>query len=511
MGAEARNIVIVGLELGDGPLIDAWSRAGRLPVLGQLIAEGCWGWLDTTADQLHISAWPCLYTGATPGEHGVYFTFQPAPGVQGYTKFHIGQYGRPTFWQLLDQAGRRCAVLDAPYTHAEEGYKGVYVNDWGTWAHYLAPGSVPSQLLKRLEAACGRYPLGIEANDLGLSPLEATETARQLVRSIEAKAKATCWLMHDQSPEVLVSVFGETHVSGHYCWSPQLAELAASPMLDVYKAVDRAIGQIAAAAGRETTLLIVSGDCGGPNNAGWHLLPELLARLGYLAKPQRQSQEGGAQVGGSGKFDPVKVVRDMLPKDFRKNLARMMPTKLRDKLAQRVDMAEIDWSRTRAYCLPTDLEGYIRVNLRGREPEGIVEPGMDFEHALQDLGAALHELTDPVTGHRIVREVVRASDAFPGDCVANLPDLVVRWDPTAPITAVTSPRVGTISKASADPRTGTHRGPGFFIGRGPGIAAGSKLRGGHILDFAPTLLTRLGVEVPSHMHGEIWPELATPR
>ena len=108
--------VVIGLELGDGQLVRAWAQAGRLPCLKALMDQGCWGWLETTAEQLHISAWPCIYTGATPGEHGVYFTFQPAPGLQGYQRFHTGLYGRPTFWKVLDSAGRtlrgvRCAVL----------------------------------------------------------------------------------------------------------------------------------------------------------------------------------------------------------------------------------------------------------------------------------------------------------------------------------------------------------------------------------------------------------------
>ena len=39
-----------------------------------------------------------------------------------------------------------------------------------------------------------------------------------------------------------------------------------------------------------------------------------------------------------------------------------LPDALRHKLAQRVDTAGIDWTRTRAFCLPTDLEGHIRIN-----------------------------------------------------------------------------------------------------------------------------------------------------
>lgn len=510
MARPSGKTVVIGLELGDGHLVRAWAGAGRLPVLKSLMDQGCWGWLETTAEQLHISAWPCIYTGTTPGEHGVYFTFQPAPGRQGYQRFATGLYGRPTFWQVLDRAGRRCAVFDAPYSHPEDGYRGAFICDWGTWAHYLKPGSSPPGLLKRLEKACGPYPLGLEANDLGFAPLEATDTARRLVRSVKAKADATCWLMQEHGAELSFAVFGEPHVAGHYLWSADLQDeskqLRPSPMLAVYEELDRAIGQIQSAAGEDATLVVISGDSVGPNFAGWHLLPEVLARLGYLATPQAQ-QEGTGSPAPTRKFDPVKALRDLLPKDFRKNLARKLPTKLRDKLAQRVDTADIDWSRTRAFWLPTDLEGYVRVNLKGREPQGTVEPGAEFERLLEELTKEISALHDAHTGRPIVREVIRTDRVFPGERGAYLPDLIVRWDASAPITAANSPRVGTVSSPSPDPRPGTHRGPGFIVARGPGIPGGTELRSGHILDFAPTLVARLGVAVPVHMRGRVWPEL----
>jgi predicted AlkP superfamily phosphohydrolase/phosphomutase len=506
MPAPSGRVLIVGLELGDGQLIRAWSEAGLLPALKELFDSGSWGWLETTADELHISAWPTIYTGATPGDHGVYFTFQPAPGLQGYQRFHEGIYGRPTFWSLLDRASRRCVILDPPYSHAEPGFGGSFIHDWGTWAHYLQPGSVPGDLLPRLEKACGCYPLGLEANDLGFAPLDAGDTSRRLVSSVALKSDAIRWLARNSEWDLLFTVFGETHVAGHYCWSAELAGGpgdTSTPMFQVYASIDRAIARLRDEAGPGATVIVISGDRCGPNFAGWHLLPEVLARLGYSGG----DSPGTAADAPARRFDPVKALRDLLPKEFRKNLARRLPTRLRDKLAQRVDTADIDWSRTRAYCLPTDLEGYIRINLRGREPLGIVDPGAEFRQILQDISAALLDLRHAVTGSRIVRKVVIVDDAFPGDRRPLLPDLIVQWEAAGPITGVVSARIGAVTGNSPDPRSGTHRGPGFMVAHGPGIAAGATLDAASILDFAPTILTRMGVPVPQSMRGKAWREL----
>lgn len=506
MGRAVPRVLVIGLELGDGHLIDHWVKAGRLPALGALLRRGRWSWLETTADRLHISAWPSIYTGTPPGEHGVYFTFQPAPGAQGYRRFHTGLYGKPTFWALLGRAGRQCSVLDPPYSHPEEGFGGNYVYDWGTWAHYLQPGSVPKHLLARLNAECGPYPLGLEANDLGFVSLDTTDLAKRLVQSTRAKADATCWLMQRSPWQMLFTVFGETHVAGHYCWSEHVTTdgggADGSLLFSVYAEIDRAIGRICEAAGPDAMVMIVSGDGVGPNFAGWHLLPGILARLGYLAVPERNGPDAGAAAGAR-KRDPIKALRDLLPKDFRKGLARKLPTRWRDKLAQRVDTADIDWARTRAFCLPTDLEGCIRVNLKGREPLGIVEPGAEYEAVLDDLSAALIDLEDPTTGASPIREVIRTDREFAGERRAYLPDLVVRWAAERPITAARSARVGTVTEASPDPRAGTHRGPGFLLASGPNLAAGARDGPADILDFAPTVLALLGVEPPRYMAGRV--------
>ena len=493
--------------MGDGRLFHAWAQSGELPFIKSLMARGCWNWLDTTADVLHISAWPSIYTGAMPGEHGVYFTFQPAPGLQGYQRFHRGIYGRPTFWQLLDQAGKRCCVLDPPYTHPEDGFGGVFIHDWGSWAHYLATGSVPPDALTRMQQSCGGYPLGMEAHDHGWRPLEPLATSQRLVAAVRKKADAIVWLLRDTASDLAFAVFGETHVAGHYCLLPGAVEDASAqgPLLELYRELDRALARIHEAAGADATFVVLSGDAMARNHAGWHLLAGVLARLGYLADGSQPPAEAGSRPAAAKSRDPVKMLRDLLPKDFRKNLAGLLPTALRDKLAQRVDNAGIDWSRTRAYCLPTDLEGYVRVNLRGREPQGIVEPGDEYNSLLDELATALGELRDD-QGNSIVQQVVRSDVAFPGDRRPYLPDLVVRWNPERPITCACSQRLQRVTENSPDPRPGTHSGPGFMLAAGPGIASGRDGSRGHIVDIAPTLLAHMAVPAPTHMRGRVLPE-----
>jgi predicted AlkP superfamily phosphohydrolase/phosphomutase len=489
----AGPVLMIGLDMGDGALLEQWAGAGRLPAIAALLAGGRAQRLATTADALHVSGWPSLYTGTHPGEHGVYYTFQPAPGHQGWLKFQAGQYGRPTFWTLLARAGVRCSVLDAPYTHPEQGGASQVI-DWGSWAPYWKPASTPAALLDRLRRARGRYPLGFHALDVGMERLDPAEMSRKLVPAAKAKTEAARWLMAEQPWDLFFTVYGESHAAAHYCWGDEAALEA------VYQEIDRGIGALVAAAGPEAAVYLVSGDGVGPNQAGWHLLPEVLRRLGYLAEPSQDGPGGpGAEApAGRRSLDPVKLVRDLLPKDLRKAIARkLLPDALRHRLAQRVDTASVDWARTRAFCLPTDLEGYIRVNLRGREPQGAVAPGKEYRRVLDELTAALEALTHPESGRRAVRAVLRADDLYPGPRRDYLPDLIVLWTEGAPFPALSSPAVGTVTGASPDGRPGTHVPPGYLIRAGKG--AGSLGRLGHIAEIAPELLRRFGVTVPDYM------------
>src|SRR5262245_30073099 len=185
----AQQVVVIGLDVGDGKLIYDWSREGFLPVLNSLIEGGTWASLKTTAETLHVSAWPSLYTGTLPGRHGVYYTFQPIPGKQDVRRFGPDQYGQPPVWQLLSEAGKRCVIFDAPYTHPQKNSGGTQIFEWGTWAWYWHPMSVPPKLLRQMTGQCGAYPVGFEANQVGLGGLDCEDLHRRLIRAASAKAK----------------------------------------------------------------------------------------------------------------------------------------------------------------------------------------------------------------------------------------------------------------------------------------------------------------------------------
>ena len=181
---------------------------------------------------------------------------------------------------------------------------------------------------------------------------------------------------------------------------------------------------------------------------------------------------------------------------------------LQDRLTTFWRLGGTDWSRTRAFCPLADLQGYIRINLKGREAAGVVERGSEYDTLCQEIIDALVTFNDADTGAPVVRDVGRSERIYPdGARVLELPDLIVRWatSPAAEHRAVTSPRFGTITMPTPGRnqtgRSGNHRPQGFLIAVGPEFEQGSALEGASILDLAPTVYKMFRLSAPDAMRG----------
>jgi predicted AlkP superfamily phosphohydrolase/phosphomutase len=155
------------------------------------------------------------------------------------------------------------------------------------------------------------------------------------------------------------------------------------------------------------------------------------------------------------------------------------------------------WPRMMAFALPTFSEGYVRLNVKGREASGIVEPG-DYDRVCDEVQAEIERTTDARTGRAIVRDVLRTRRS-PMESSPSLPDgdLIVRWEP-CPTDVVDNPALGRIGPLPYY-RSGGHTEEGFLWLSGPGIAAGTRLSDGRPTSLAPTLLALLGARIPDYM------------
>ncbi|MGH7909318.1 MAG: hypothetical protein ACRENW_05655, partial [Thermodesulfobacteriota bacterium] len=162
-----------------------------------------------------------------------------------------------------------------------------------------------------------------------------------------------------------------------------------------------------------------------------------------------------------------------------------------------------DWRSSRAFPFPSDYNGAIRINLKGREPEGLVEPGEEYDSLCNELIEELKQIINIDTGKKAASEVERVDRIHKGEYIDELPDIVIQWAGDAPIRGLYSPRIGTVSGETYPQRTGAHRSYGFLIASGRHIAQGRVLEGGNIMDIAPTILYLIDQPIPRDMDGKV--------
>lgn len=505
------RLLVIGLDSADAALIERWMAEGHLPVLARLAAVGLWSRLRTTAEVMHVSAWPSLYTGTHPGRHGLYHAFQVRAGDYRIHRTDPRWRAVEPFWATLDRAGRQVIVMDAFMDAPIEDFRGIQILEYGTWTWFWRPDSRPAGMYREIVRRFGRYPAPEHTDQVTIP--DQIRFRDTLVRAAEVKGRVVAWLLAEHPWEVAFVMFGEPHGGGHYLWHgedphyplrpTQRLPAGFRPLRDVYAAVDRAIVGVLDAVG-EVDLLVVSGDGMGPNHSASHLMPELLHRLGLLHAAGLGGKQEAAPPSGL-----AARLRRMIPLSVRQSISRCLPRGTRRRLAMKWMNSGTDWSRTRMFCIPNSNEGYFRINLAGREPDGLIAAD-EVPVLLDEVADELGRLVNPVNGRCIAHGVYRIDEVFPGSERPHLPDLVLGFDGDALATdRIRGPRAGEITGAAPwevpAHYTGNHRPNAFLLAAGPEIRRAPLPADAHILDIAPTILARAGIEPPPHMHGRPLP------
>ena len=152
----------------------------------------------------------------------------------------------------------------------------------------------------------------------------------------------------------------------------------------------------------------------------------------------------------------------------------------------------------KAFALPSFSEGNVRINVKGRERQGLVAPE-DFEKTCDEIIALVGTLINPRNGRPILREVLRQRTNPFQNTKGPDADLIFLWD-YEPTDVVDSAEFGRIGPAPFR-RTGDHYNLGFYCVAGPGVRPG-ELADGELVDLAPTILELLDVPKPNHFNGQ---------
>jgi predicted AlkP superfamily phosphohydrolase/phosphomutase len=514
--AKSVRTLVLGLESAELSLVEKWVREGSLPFLGSLLRSCPLVTLHTPIHVLQVGVWPSLLTGASAGQHGRYVLWgQIRTGSYEIQAQRTVRGSLRRYEEFLADHGVGSVLADIPADLRVPGHRGLQVVDWGTEFRFGNCETEPGELAARIAREVGPYPIPPFRRS-GDSQSEHLELARLLEEGVRLKGAFTRWLLKEPGLGHVFSVFMEMHKAAHWFWkymdrnhvdhedSPPALRDA---LRRIYESVDRELAAIAAQLGPLDNLVVFSEQGMQANYRGDHLAEPFLQALGLLVRhgppppPTKLPR-------GTGARGPRAGAPSALRRALRATKVRI-PEALKAPLRALTTRTNIDWRRTRVFRLPTDRNTYLRVNLRGREPLGCVEPGAEYEALLARLETELRALRNGATGEPAVAEVFRMRKIFPGERAEDLPDLAVQWVADAPIDSLQSASVGTLSLAVRELRSGNHRPEGFLLARGPAFVAGPAQLAGDILQLPATLLQVHGVPQPAQFERGPLPILAT--
>jgi len=503
--ARSPRTLVVGLESAALGLIEKWVDEGSLPFLGSMLRTCPLVVLHTPIHVLQPCVWPSVLTGASPGRHGRYQIWsQIRSGSYDFAKppAMLGSLRR--YEEFLADRGIGAALVDIPTDIRIPAHRGLHVVDWGTEFRFGRCEIEPRAFAARIAREVPAYP--IPANwQTGDSQAAHLELARLLEDGVRARGAFMRWLLEQPDLKHVFIVFSEMHKSAHWLWKymdRHHVDYEDSPpalrdgVRRIYEAIDKELAAIAEQVGPQDNLVVFSEQGMGSNYRGDHLADQFLQALGLLVRNGPSPARGdllprdgatrGPRAGG-----PAALRRAVAAAKAR------IPHALRAPLRALTNQPRIDWRRTRVFQLPTDRNTYLRVNLHGREPEGFVQPGAEYEALLDQLETELRALRNGATGKPAVAELYRMRKVFDGAYADGLPDLAVQWAADAPIDSLQSPRVGTLSLSVRELRSGNHRPEGFLLARGPAFIAGPDRLVGDMLQIPATLLGIHGVPQPA--------------
>lgn len=506
-----RRVLVIGLDGATWDVLNPLMRAGKMPHLQALLEQSARGVVLSSIPPVTAAAWTTFATGKNPGKHGlVDFVYFPDHGYR-VTIANSTTREAATLWNLLSARELRVGVVSVPMTYPPEKVNGVMVTDMMTPnanVQYTYPPELKQELLERV----GPFVITPGEGELPSRPLQYLDKVRA---DVEASARYALYLLAKERYDFFMYVFGVVDVLQHQFWNVLQADPSTldaetkqvrERVVAIFEAVDRGLGEMLTYADADTLVVLMSDHGFGPMKGFMHVNNFLLDR-GYLVL-----KRGGLSALKRALFragvtpQNVHLALKALKLDLRRKVNRGRAYGMLRRFFLSFD--DVDWTRTRAFAL--GHIGQIYINLKGRQPSGVVAPGAEYDALRDQIRAELLALRHPQTGEALIARVYNREELYHGALLDNTPDLLLL---PADFKYVAFGESEFASNKLVGPtlgHTGHHRLEGIGALSGPNVQIGAALKDATLMDLAPTILYALGLPIPPDMDGRVLTEAFTP-
>jgi predicted AlkP superfamily phosphohydrolase/phosphomutase len=501
-----RKVLIIGLDGATWTNLQPWIDEGNLPHLAKLVAEGAAGLLTTTIPPVSASAWVSFATGCNPGQHGAFDFVFPRPNAYDIGVVNVNVRSVPPFWKVIEDAGGQVGLASVPITYPPQPIHG-----W-TVCGFLVPNeqavyTQPPELKEQIKVAGLTWPLHEFEGNRSRDPRKFLQDMRYFD---ESRTQVVTWLMRNRPWDLVSFVIKTTDTTQHEIWhllDPQhprhdaaMAARVKDDILAYFQAMDACVGQLVEAAGPEATVIVMSDHGGGPFEKFFHV-NNWLASQGFLKFKRTPLSLVKRALFAAG-FTPItalKIVNLLRLGKLRKNVKRGRGRGWMGQLF--LSLRDVDWTRTQAFSIGNF--GQIYINTKGARPQGIVEPGAEYEAVRDRIIRQALALRDPASSDAVIHAAYKREELYHGGRLNHAPDIILHTNRSKYVSfghadfgsnKLIEPSIG---------QTGHHTMEGIVILRGADIQAGTCIEGANIIDIAPTVLALMSLPIPAEMDGQV--------
>jgi predicted AlkP superfamily phosphohydrolase/phosphomutase len=500
-------LAFFGFDAAEPTLVRRGIAEGWLPTMASLREAGRYVTLSPVSSGFYNTSWACAVTGTDVGDHRAVLDRRLEPGSYRIVDVPARSMRRPPFWRYLSDAGVRSTVAGVYSAAIVPSFRGTQVQGWGSIDPYYSKfGDIefdPPEVEELLRRVVRRRQALYRVS----APRSSSEYRRyrdRILRSIDEQTRGLSALTGGTDWNFFFGSYGEPHQAGHLLWhlgdprhtahDPEASADVRDALATIYRAVDAGLGHLIGRLPEGCRVFVLTPHGMGPSYVD-DPIESILELGGWLVR-----RSGVAS--GSFRQESLRTAWALGRRVVPRRLRLAGQSLFRNSVRAAMPLAHVDWQRTKAFALPGDMTSYVRINLAGREPEGIIRPGEEYDRLCDDLCVALGAITHAESGLPAVERVVRTDRFFGRPVEGPLPDICVIWSDQQRVGRLSLAGHGTVEAPRNDPRTGQHSHLGFLLGAGPEFPPSRDEGTGNLLDVAPTALALLGVDQPPELPGQ---------
>ena len=304
---QTQRVLIIGWDAADWMMIDPLIANGKMPNLEKLISNGVRANLGTLEPKLSPLLWTSITTGKTANKHGILNFVEPKPDGSGLRISRSTTRKTKALWNIFSQAGYKTNVAGWYASHPAEPVNGIIVsnaladavaeNKKSSEEGTVHPASMHEQMNELIQTPAEflnelLYFLLSKHKEIGSSD-ERVIQLKKLMSYAVSLERSIIFAMQNSLWDLSMVFFETIDTMGHHFMqyrAPRMNHVSnkeerwfGEVMDRVYEWHDQSLGRILEAAGKDTTVILLS-------DHGFHI-GDMRPNLKDLSPEKRMEKE----------------------------------------------------------------------------------------------------------------------------------------------------------------------------------------------------------------------------